>query len=293
MRIFENSFTFEILSEIFRCLPMKRLCLFLLLAARISGSMAQIAPVVPSSVSIANTPVAVLTEWSAFQNTAALAGVEHIEVAAQYENRFMMKELSTRSVQAGFNANFVNVGLSYSYQGYSLYNEMIAGLGIARNFSDKFSMGVQFNYYTAYFSGNDQNRYRGALLAQFGVASTIFPKLTVGFHTFNPFQTNIKTEFSEKRIPSVFSIGTNYAFADNLTWLTQIDKEVSSNFRFASGFEYTMIRELTLKLGAFGTDYLIPCLGFGLHLGKFHFNLNGELHPLLGLNTAANLKYRF
>ena len=279
--------------QIFYYLPMKRLCLSLLLAVHISGSIAQIAPVVASSVSVANASAAVLTEWSAFQNTAALAHVENIEVAAQYENRFMMKELSTRSVQAGFNAKYVNVGLSFSYQGYSLYNEMITGLGIARNFSDKFSMGVQFDYYTAYFPANEESRYRGALLAQFSVASTIFPKLTVGFHTFNPFQTNIRTEYSEKRIPSIFSIGTNYAFADNLIWLTQIDKEVSSNFRFASGFEYTMIKELTFKLGAYGVDYLVPCIGFGLHLGNFHFNLNGELHPLLGLNTAANLKYRF
>ncbi len=272
---------------------MKRFSFAILLAAHFTGSVAQISPVVASSVSTAGASAAVLTEWSAFQNTAALAHVEHIEVAAQYENRFMMKELSTRSVQAGFNARYVNVGLSFSYQGYSLYNEMLTGVGIARNFGDKFSMGVQFDYYTAYFAGHDESRYRGALLAQFGVASAILPKLTVGFHTFNPFQSNIKTEFSQKRIPSVFSVGTNYAFADNLIWLTQIDKEVSSNFRFASGFEYTMIRELTVKLGAYGTDYLIPCLGIGVHLGGFHFHLNGELHPLLGLNTVANLKYRF
>lgn len=272
---------------------MKRLCIAFLLSSYIACFHAQIAPVVPSSTSIANTSVAVLNDWNSFKNTASLAHVENIEAAAQYENRFMMKELSTRSIQAGFNAKYVNVGLGFSYQGYSAYNEMIAGLGIARNFGDKFSMGVQFDYYTAYFSSSEESRYRGALLAQFGVASQILPKLTVGFHTFNPFQTNIKTEFSEKRIPSIFSIGTNYAFADNLVWLTQIDKEVSSNYRFASGFEYTMIKELTVKLGAYGYDYLVPCLGFGLHLGGFHFHLNGELHPQLGLNTIANLKYRF
>ena len=272
---------------------MKRICLIFFLTACLLPVYAQISPVIPSSVSVAGASSAVMNDWSAFHNPAALAHVDRTEIAAQFENRFMMKELSTKSVQAGFNTGPVNVGLSFSYQGYSVYNEMIAGLGLARNFGDKFSMGVQFDYYTAYFSASDESRYRGAVLAQFGVASTILPKLTVGFNTFNPFQTNIKTEFSTRRIPSVFSIGTNYAFADNLIWLTQIDKEASSSFRFASGFEYTMIRELTVKLGAYGTDYLIPCLGFGIHLGGFHFNLNGKLHPLLGLNTVANLKYRF
>lgn len=266
------------------------LCVFLVLPALVAG---QIAPVVPTSTSIANTSVAVQNEWNAFQNTSALAHIEKAEVAFQYENRFMLKELSTRSIQAGLHTSFANVGISYSYHGYSEYNEMIGGIGLARNFNDVFSMGVQFNYYAAYFSAAEESRYRGALLTQFGVSSKIFPKLTVGFHTFNPFQTNIKTENTVKRLPSIFSIGTNYAFADNIIWLTQIDKEVSSNFRFATGFEYTMIKQLTVKLGAYGQDYLVPALGFGLHFGDFHFNLNGELHPQLGLNTLANLKYSF
>lgn len=267
----------------------------LLLVFIIHGALAcgQIAPVVPSSTSIANTSVAVQNEWNAFQNVSALAHIEKAEASAQYENRFMLKELSTRSIQAGFHTNFVNIGLAYSYHGYSVYNEMLAGVGFARNFGDMFSMGVQFNYYTAYFSAAEESRYRGTLLTQFGVSSKIFPKLTVGFHTFNPFQTNIQTENTIKRLPSIFSIGTNYEFTDNLVWLTQIDKEVSSNFRFATGFEYTMIEQLTVKLGAYGQDYLVPALGFGLHFGDFNFDLNCELHPQLGLNTLANLKYRF
>lgn len=253
----------------------------------------QIAPVVPTSTSAGNASVAVLSEWNSFQNLPALAHIENIEVSAQYENRFMLNELSTKSVQAGFNANFVNVGIAFSHQGYSIYNEMLAGVGIARNFDDKFSMGVQFDYYTAYFHAEDESRYRGALLAQFGVASEILEGFIIGFHTFNPFQTNIKTDYVTKRLPSVFSIGTGYHFAPNLVWLTQVDKEVSSNYRLATGFEYNMVKELTVKLGAYHSDYLVPSFGFGVHLGGFHFHLTGEMHPLLGFNSMGHLKYRF
>ncbi len=258
-----------------------------------TGLKAQIAPVVPGSATIAGASVAVLSEWNSFQNLPALGHIEGIEVAVQYENRFMLKELSTKSIQAGLNVGYVNIGASFSHQGYSIYNEMLAGIGIARNFDDKFSMGVQFDYYTAYFHAADESRYRGVLLAQFGVASTILPGFTLGFHTFNPFQSNIKTEYTIKRVPSVFSIGTHYAFARNLIWLTQIDKEISSNYRFATGFEYQMVQEFTVKLGAYASDFLVPSIGFGLHLGSFHFHLNGEMHPLLGLNTLGNLRYRF
>jgi hypothetical protein len=54
-----------------------------------------------------------------------------------------------------------------------------------------------------------------------------------------------------------------------------------------------MLQQLTVKLGAYRMDYLVPCFGVGLHLGQLHFDLSGELHPQLGLNTMARMKYRF
>lgn len=256
-------------------------------------SFAQISSSLPSSVTIANASVAVQNEWSAFQNTAALASVENWEASAQYENHFMVKELSTKSMQVAKNLQSINIGASFSYFGYSLYNDMIAGVGMARNFGNKFSMGLQLDYYTSYFMGENVNRYRGTIFPQFGVSTTLFPKLTVGFNVFNPFQSNIKTEYSLKRIPSIFSLGTNYTFDENLTWLAQIDKEVSSNFRFASGFEYRMINQLAVKLGAYAQDNLVPCLGVNVYLSKIRIYLNTELHPMLGLNTQICLKYKY
>lgn len=268
------------------------LFLFLIIISTVTV-YSQITPATSGSVSIANASVAVQNEWNAFQNTSALAHVENWEASAQYENHFMVKELSTKSVQFAKNLKSVNIGASLSYFGYPLYNDMIAGVGFARNFADKFSMGLQFNYYTAYFSGENINRYRGALFPQFGISSKLFPKLTVGFNAFNPFQSNIKTEYTLKRIPSIFSLGTNYAFDNHLVWLTQIDKEASSNFRFASGFEYQMIDLLTVKLGAYAQDNLIPCLGVNVHFNKIHIYLDTELHPTLGLNTKICLKYKY
>ncbi len=272
---------------------LKKLLFTVILFTATFTSFAQLSPVIPNSTSVSNTSVAVLDDWNSFQNVAALAHIHKMEFATQYQNQFMIKELGTASVQAGFNAKFANIGLSFSRQGYSLYNEMLAGVGIARNFGDKFSMGVQFNYYTAYFSAQEESRYRGTLLGQLGVAAKVTRNLTIGFHTFNPFQTNIKTDYSEKRIPSLYSFGTNYAFSEKFRWLTQIDKEVSTDFRFASSFEYTMVDALTIRLGASGSEYLIPALGFGVHLGRFHINLNGNLHPVLGFSSMANLKYKF
>lgn len=270
---------------------MKKIYSLLVIFSFCQLSISQISSIVPTSNSIAQTSVADIHSWTAFNNPAMLGNLVQTEIGFQFENRYIIPELSTKSLQLGFASNLVNTGISFSHFGYSHYHEMLIGLGFARNFSDKFSMGVQFNYYTAYFAAS--NSYRGALLPQVGLSFQLSPVFSLGFNTFNPTQKNLKTEFTEKRIPSIFSLGSEYCFSPELVWRTQIDKEVSSNYRFATGFEYLMLHNLAIKLGAYNSDYLVPCLGFSFISGRFLMDLNCELHPLLGLNTMIAIRYHF
>ena len=270
---------------------MKKFVLLLLVIIFHSHLFAQITNNIPSSTSIANTGTADSNNWTAFNNPAMLGYLEKAELGLQFENRYLISELSTKSVQLGFKSNIVNTGLSFSHFGYSLYHEMIVGMGFARNFSNKFAMGVQFNYYTAYFGAS--NSYRGALFPQVGLLVKLSPIFNLGFNTFNPFQTNIQTDFTIKKLPSIYSLGSEYFFSPDFAWRTQIEKEISSNYRFATGFDYRMLQHLSIKLGAYNSDYLVPCIGFGFNAHTFLVDLNCELHPLLGLNALAAMKYRF
>lgn len=252
---------------------------------------AQISPVIPSSVSIAGTSVSDAGSLTAFGNPSNSGFVSDIEFGFQYENRYFLPELSTKSLNFILPSEFVNASLSASYFGYSYYNEILVGLGFSKNFADKFSLGVQFDYMTTYFAS--PNKYHGAFFPQIGLNVRLTPDLHLGFSSFNPFQTQIKTEYNEKRIPSIFSFGSEYYFSPELVVRVQLDKEISSNYRFATGLEYTMLEFLTIKMGAYHTDYLVPCLGVKSNLGAFTFHLNGELHPLLGMITMASVKYSF
>ena len=251
----------------------------------------QISTIIPSSSSIAQTAVADTHNWSAFTNPAMLGYLEHTEFGFQFENRYLLNELSTKSAQIGFSSKLICTGISFSHFGYSQYHEMMGGIGFARNFSNKFAMGVQANYFTTYFSAS--NSYRGTFFPQVGLSVQLSPAFNIGFNASNPFQSTIKTEYVIKRLPSVFSLGTGYSFSPGLIWRTQIDKEVSSNYRYATGFDYQMLEKLTVKLGGYWLDYLVPCLGMGFKTGSFLIDLNCELHPLLGLNTFAAVHYRF
>ena len=252
---------------------------------------AQIPDIIPNPVSIARIAVADTRSWTAFNNPAMLAYVEKIELKTAFDNRFLLKELSTKSIQAGFHTKPINIGVSFSYYGYQLFHEMLAGVDFARNFGDKFSLGIGFDYYTVFFQAD--NEYRGALLGRLGLSAKLAPSFALGFSTFNPFQNHVKTDFVTKRVPSVFSLGTEYFFTDDFVWRTQIDKEISSNYRFATGFEYCILDFLTAKLGGYALEYFVPCLGFGLVLKDYAANLNCELNPVLGLCTMITLGYKF
>ncbi|HLP06511.1 MAG TPA: hypothetical protein VK152_13895 [Paludibacter sp.] len=251
----------------------------------------QISEIIPASTSIAQASVADTHSWSSFHNPAMLGYSTASELGMEVDNRFLIPELSTQSFQYGFASRAVNAGVSFSRFGYSLYNEMLAGFCLARNFSDKFSMGVGFNYYTAYY--HSTHSYRGTFFPQIGLSVRFSPAFSLGFNTFNPFQTNIDQAYVLKRIPSVYSLGTEYQFSPELAWHTQIDKEISGGYRFATGFGYRMLESLSVNVGGYASQYLVPCLGFGVDAGALTLTLNCELHPLLGLNTMGGVKYRF
>lgn len=268
---------------------MKRtVCIYLLLPF-FQLLSAQIPNIIPSPVSIARTSVADINSWTAFNNPSSLGYVESIYVAAAFENRYMLKELSTKNVQAGFSTKHINIGGSFSYFGYSLYHEMLAGVDLARNFSDKFALGIGFDYYWAYFSAD--NEYHGALLGRVGLSVHLNSNFILGFNAFNPFQNNIKTDYVTKRVPSIFSLGTSYSFSPEFVWRTQIEKEISSNYCFSTGFEYRMLEFINVKLGGYYLANFIPCLGFGLAFSDYSADLNCELNPLLGLTMQCTLRY--
>ncbi len=254
------------------------------------SSAAQVANVMPSSASVANTGTARNDVWTAFHNPASLVQPHGWRAGAQYENRSLLAELSTSMVQVGYTNEYVNVGVSYSYFGFSRYSEMMAGVTLARRFG-RFSLGLQGTFLALY--AGDELGYRCTAVPQIGLTVDITERFTLGFHTFNPFIQSIRVSEERRKLPAIYSLGTDYRFYKGLRWLTQVDYDVNATFRVATGFEWQAIRQLCVKLGAYYQDYLVGSLGVGLTFGDFSFDINAELHPVLGVNLLGRVGYSF
>ncbi|MEA4982018.1 MAG: hypothetical protein VB066_04800 [Paludibacter sp.] len=252
---------------------------------------AQIPCLFPSSTSVAATSVADLNNWSAFHNPAPLSELENPQLFIQADNRYNITALSTKCFSIAYPTNYFVSGIAFSHFGFSLYHEMMLGLAFARNFSDKFNIGLQFNYLAAYFPSS--NSYHGTFFPQIGLNFPLNKTFIMGFHVFNPFQSKLKSDFTTKRLPAIFSVGFSTKFSTNFTWRVQADKEISSNYRFATAADYQISQVLRFQAGLYGYEYLIPCLGFGCKFKRFSLDLITELHPLLGLTTMAAMKFMF
>lgn len=269
-------------------MPSKRCSLLAFLVGLCLSAFAQISDIIPSGTSIANTSVARTHQWDAFSNPASLAQ-EGLSFAFQYENKYLLAELSGKTGQVSYCNRWVNVGVAFMHFGYKQYSDIMAGVCLSHNFNQRFIIGVQCNYYAAYFG--DEAGYKGTVFPQIGINVYVCRGLNIGFHAFNPFLQNIKGDLVEKQIPALFSLGTSYHFLDQFTWTVQIDKEVRSPFRVATGLEYQIVKQFGVKLGGYANRSFTPCLGVNLCFGGFRFDLHCEWDPLLGVNTQGNIRY--
>lgn len=255
-------------------------------------AIAQSPDFLPSAVSIAGVSSPVTSRWSAFGNPASMIQTTPWQFAVQYENRYMLRQFNNVTAQAAYCNKYVNVGLCVTRFGYKHYGEIVVGLAFAHNFADKFSLGLQANYYAAYMGAEEG--YRGTVLPQIGFTVAAGKHVTIGFQTFNPFMQHVKARSgAKKQLPSIYTLGVDYRFYRGFSWLTELQKNLRGDWRVATGVEWQAIEMLRVKLGMHADRYFVGCLGVGMTFKGFGFDINAELHPILGVCLQGNIHYAF
>ena len=252
--------------------------------------LGQVSNVMPTSAHIANMQTARTDDWSSFHNPASLVQAHGWQMAAQYENRYFLPSLNTAMLQAAYCNEYVNVGVGYSFFGYSKYQEMIAGITLARQFGI-FSLGLQANYLTLY-CGDDLG-YRGTFIPQVGATVDISPSLTVGLHCFNPFMQGLcVNDDMTRKLPAIYSVGMDYCWQEMVHWSVQADYDVHASWRVATGVEWQAVERLVVKVGVYYQQQFVGCMGVAVTWDRLRLDANFELHPLLGVICQGRIGCR-
>lgn len=231
---------------------------------------------------------AVLSDcWSVFGNQAGLAGIHRIELGGSFQNRFLVKELSTR-------AGLLVVPIQSSVFAVSLYQfgqipfrQEKLGLAYARQISEKLSFGLQFNYYRLFFS--EENRTIGSSGLELGFQYLLTRNLLLGAHLVNPYKTLVKTNSGEYRYPSLLNAGVLYHISESISLMSEVEDNWTRHLIVKTGMEYHIFDRMHIRAGVSGKPYLLSA-GFGFVVKKLTVDMAISYHQYLGNSPSVSFQ---
>ncbi len=227
--------------------------------------------------------------WSAQNNQAGLGFKRTFEAGVYYENRFLVKQLSTSAFAAALPIKRGCFGITYSGFGYSLYKESHLGIAYGMPLSENFSVGVQLSYLSTQI-GDTYGRGQ-ALTGSLGFQGKLGKKVIVAGHIFNPNRAKM-TNYNNEVIPSLIKIGVQYLFSEKVSAVLEAEKSTYHKLNIKGGIEYAPRKELYLRAGA-SSFPASASFGLGVNLKGFKVDLSSAYHSILGFSPQMGLSYEF
>jgi hypothetical protein len=241
------------------------------------------------SGAMGNASVTLYDVWSAFNNQAGLGFVKKIGIGTNYEQRFLLSQLSAKALAFALPVKGGTFGLSYSSFGYSAYAESKYGLAFGKAFGENISAGIQLDYLTTHIA-EDYGK-KGMLAAEAGLQFRLLKKLTLGVHAYNLTRTRL-AGYNNERVPTVMRLGLNYKFSDKVFIALETEKDMDRKAVFKAGAEYKVVKEFYIRAGI-SSNPSLSCFGFGLDLKGFRLDVTATYHSVLGLTPQLGLSYDF
>jgi hypothetical protein len=223
--------------------------------------------------------------WSSFHNQASLAFSKSFSFGFNYENRFNIHELGTRSAGVIIPAGKTGIGALYSHFGYSDFSRDAAGVACGMKLSDKIAAGVQIDYLSERTSGEYDNIQ--SVTCEAGLIVKASENIRLGIHLFNPVPNSVRKSV----LPSSLRIGAGTYL--NKILFVGVEAEMSSvsNLLLRTGFEYEAGTNFWLR-GGFCTDNNSFSFGVGYLAKVVQIDLGFVTHDKLGVTSSVSLIFK-
>jgi hypothetical protein len=223
--------------------------------------------------------------WSYFHNQATLALNNSLSCGFNYENRFNISELSTRSAGLVIPAGKTSLAAIYSHFGYTDFRRDMTGLACGIKISSKISAGVQVDY----FSERTSDEYANiqSVTCEAGILLTLSQNTNIGIHVFNPVPNSLRKNY----LPSLLRIGAGTFL--NKSLFTGIEAEISTRSKLIirTGFEYEAAKKLWLRAG-YSSDNNSFSFGLGYLVKFVQIDVGFVTHENLGVTSSVSLIFK-
>lgn len=242
----------------------------------------------PRITAMGSAGVAVVDVWSVQKNQAGIAGLKRPELSVAYENRFGIKELSTKSAAFAIPIKNYTIGASFQSYGVDAYHEVKTGISLAKSFGPKLFVAVNLNFHQIKI---DNYGNANSFSVEVGLQYMVLPKLWLGTHIANPNQSKYG-ENTDQIIPAHIQFGASYLFSDQLMITTELEKVLDAEADFKTGLEYKIVKFVALR-GGISVNPFKQYAGFGINYEKINLDFAVGSHPVLGYSPQISVGYEF
>jgi hypothetical protein len=223
--------------------------------------------------------------WPSFSNQSLLANNTSILAGFNYENRFNLWELGTRTAGLIIPAGRTSLGLTYSHFGYSDFRRSMAGLACGMPLGENISGGIQIDYFFEKTTG-DYDNYQSVSF-EAGLYFKPSEKVSIGIHVFNPVPNSLR----KTNMPSSIRAGAGIELSKVLFAGAEAEMSTGEKLIVRTGFEYEVFKKLFLR-GGFSSENTSFTFGMGYILKSIKIDLSFVTHERLGITSSASLIFK-
>lgn len=223
--------------------------------------------------------------WSSFHNQALLSANSSIFAGFNYENRFGISELGTRTAALILPAGNTSLGIIYSYTGYPDFRREMAGIACGLSLSEDIAAGIQIDYFSEKTSGEYDNN--NSVSFEAGMLFRLSESVSAGIHIFNPVPDNLR----ESALPSSISAGAGIELNSALFAGAGVEMSTGKKLLLRTGFEYETTDNLWLR-GGFCNENTSFSFGLGYLIKTIKLDLGFVTHEKLGISSSASITFK-
>lgn len=227
---------------------------------------------------------------ASYLNPSALSLSPEREVSCAYENRFLVKELSTLTACWQQPNRWLDFSVLINHFGYDLYREIRCGINVSKLLKPGLSLGARIYYFNLQYADNHTNKQ--VVSGDIGLQYQPVDNLRIGMVVYNPFRVSYKEYGEEFDLPITMEIGAEYRFSEACSGSVAVEKDTRYPVCFKGALSYTVVDCLNLRIGMLSSPW-IPTGGIGLHFDVFRVDVALNYHLSLGISPAVAIGYNF
>jgi len=223
--------------------------------------------------------------WSSFRNPALLSDNHSLSLGINYENRFSIQELSTRTAGLIIPAGNASLGVHYSNFGYSDFRRESAGIATGLHLAENLNAGIRIDYLSERTTGE----YEDYLYITFetGIAFRMSSGIVIAVNLFNPVPNSLRKSL----LPSTITAGAGVELSKVLFVGAEAEITTGRKLNLKTGFEYEVYKSFHLR-GGFNTENTSFSFGLGYLFKALQIDLAFSTHERLGITSAASIIFK-